>query len=139
MPAIFEYRHTVDDQEIDALGHANNVAYVEWMQAAAMAHSAAQGWPANRYQELTLGWVVRSHKIDYLQPAFVGDQIAVRTWVATMKKVTSLRRYQIVRLADGVRLATAETLWAFVNYTTGQPTRIPREIATAFELVQERT
>lgn len=139
MPAIFEYRHTVDDQEIDALGHANNVAYVEWMQAAAMAHSAAQGWPADRYQELTLGWVVRSHKIDYLQPAFVGDQIAVRTWVATMKKVTSLRRYQIVRLADDVRLATAETLWAFVNYTTGQPTRIPREIAEAFELVQERT
>lgn len=137
MPAIFEYRHTVDDREIDALGHANNVAYVDWMQAAAVAHSAAQGWPTDRYQELRLGWVVRSHKIDYLQPAFAGDQIVVRTWVATMKKVTSLRRYQIVRLADEAHLATAETLWAFVNYSTGQPTRIPREIAEAFELVLE--
>ena len=75
MPAIFEYHHTVDDREIDALGHANNVAYVEWMQAAAVAHSAAQGWPTQRYQDLTLGWVVRSHKIDYLQPAIAGDQI----------------------------------------------------------------
>lgn len=137
MPAIFEYRHAVEDCEIDALGHANNVAYVEWLQSAAVAHSAAQGWPTERYQQLALGWVVRSHRIEYLQPSFAGEPIVVRTWVATMKKVTSLRRYHIVRESDGARLATAETLWAFVNYTTGQPTRIPPEIAEAFELVAE--
>ena len=45
MPEIFEYLHTVRDDEADSLGHANNVAYVEWMQSAALAHSAAQGWP----------------------------------------------------------------------------------------------
>ncbi len=45
MPDVFEYSHVVDPQEIDELGHANNVAYVAWLQAAAVAHSAAQGWP----------------------------------------------------------------------------------------------
>lgn len=135
MPDVFEYSQTVDQHAIDALGHANNVAYVDWMQAAAVAHSAAQGWPGRRYQELGFGWVVRSHKIEYLQPAFAGDRIVVQTWVATMKKVTSLRRYQIFRQSDQTLLATAETKWAFINYATGEPARIPREIADSFQLV----
>ena len=59
MPEIYEHLHTVADHEIDALGHANNVAYVEWMQDAALAHSAAQGWPPEAYQSLGAGWVVR--------------------------------------------------------------------------------
>jgi len=135
MTNLFEYHHTVGDDEIDGLGHANNVAFVDWMQSAALAHSAAQGWPAKRYRELGRGWVVRSHTIEYLQPAFAGDRIVVRTWVATMKKVTSLRRYHIFRASDETLLAKAETNWAFVNYATGQPVRIPREIADCFQLV----
>ena len=134
MPEIFEYFHTVADDEIDALGHANNVAYVEWMQAAAVAHSTAQGWPGERYREFGSGWVVRSHTIEYHQPASAGNRIVVRTWVATMKKVTSIRRYRIVRLDDEELLATAETKWAFIDYATGQPTRIPRQIAGSFQL-----
>ena len=135
MPEIYEYLHTVGDGEIDALGHANNVAYVQWMQAAALAHSAAQGWPGERYRQLGCGWVVRSHAIQYHQPALPGEQIVVRTWVATLRKVTSIRRYQIVRPADGELLASAETKWAFINYATGQPAAIPREVAQSFQVV----
>ncbi len=135
MPEIFEHLHTVADREIDALAHANNVAYVEWMQAAALAHSAAHGWPGWRYRELGCGWVVRSHTIHYHQPASAGDRIVVRTWVATMKKVTSLRRYRIIRTSDDQLLASAETKWAFINFATGQPARIPRQIAGAFQVI----
>lgn len=135
MPRIFQYTHVVGPHEIDALEHANNVAYVEWMQAAALAHSAAQGWPEQRYRELGCGWVVRAHAIEYLRPSSVGDRIVVETWVATMKKVTSVRRYRILRQADGELLATAETTWAFVRYATGEPTRILPEVAQSFQVV----
>jgi acyl-CoA thioester hydrolase len=136
MPAILEYRHKVRDDEIDAQGHANNVCYAAWMQDAALAHSAAQGWPTEAYQRLGMGWVVRSHGIEYHQSARVGDQITVMTWVVTFKRVTSLRRYRIIRPADGVVLATAETKWAFISYATGQPHRVPMEIVRAFEVVE---
>ena len=135
MPEVYEYFHTVADEEIDALGHANNVAYVQWMQAAAVAHSTAQGWPGERYRRLGSGWVVRSHTIEYHQPVSAGQEIVVRTWVATMQKVTSIRRYRIVRRADEQLLATAETKWAFIDYATGQPARIPGEIAASFQVV----
>src|SRR5262245_11355460 len=100
MPAIYEHSHTVEPEEIDALGHAGNIHYLRWTQAAALAHSAAQGWPEEAYQQLGLGWVVRSHEIEYLRPALAGDELIVRTWVARFKRVTSLRRYQILRKVD---------------------------------------
>ncbi|HID78661.1 MAG TPA: acyl-CoA thioesterase [Planctomycetaceae bacterium] len=137
MPDVLEYHHTVGEEELDGLGHANNVAYVEWMQAAALAHSAAQGWPADRYQRVGRGWVVRRHTINYHKPAVAGDRIVVRTWVATMRRVTSLRRYRIVRPSDGAVLATAETLWAFIDYASGQPVRILPEIAQAFRAIEK--
>ncbi len=138
MTEVFEYPHTVSAGEIDQQGHANNVAFVAWLQAAAIAHSAALGWTAERYRRLGMGWVVRSHTIEYLRPALAGDEIVVQTHVADMKRVTLRRVYRIVRRADHELLARAETNWAFVSYATGRPTRIPAEIAHAFPLAPYR-
>lgn len=132
VPPTYHHRHTVRQSEIDSLGHANNVAYVVWMQSAALAHSKELGWPGSRYRELGKGWVARAHKIEYIRPAFAGEEIVVETWVATMKKATSLRRYRIKREADNTLLARAETEWAFINYTTGRSVRIPKEVIGAY-------
>jgi acyl-CoA thioester hydrolase len=130
----FEYHHTVTHDEIDELGHANNVVFVAWMQAAAIAHTKALGWTAEKYKQMGAGWVARSHTIDYLQPAFADDKLIVRTWVANMKKVTSIRRYQIIRESDRQVLAKAETNWAFIDYATGKPKRIPAEIIGLYKV-----
>ena len=136
MTGIYEYHHTVREDEIDVLGHANNVCYVAWMQDAALAHSAALGWSTEAYLRLGLGWVARSHTIEYHQSARAGDEITVETWVADFKRVTSLRRYRIVRQSDGGLLATAETKWAFINYATGQLERVPKEIVQAYKIAE---
>ena len=135
MPDVFEYSHRVKDDEIDALGRASNVAYIEWMLAAALGHSTAQGWPVDAYLKRGAGWVVRSHAIEYRGPALAGDEIVVRTWVATMDGVTSIRRYRICRRAGGELLAEAETRWAFIDFATGRPMRIPKDVAQAFPVL----
>ncbi len=137
MPAVFEYPHIVRPDEIDGVGHVNNLEYVRWLQSAAVAHSTAQGWPPEAYHQLGHGWVVRSHFIEYLLPAFVNDKVVVRTWVADMKRVTSLRKYEIIRTSDGKQLATAATNWAFVKFATHQICRVPLEVSGAFQLVQD--
>jgi len=42
-----------------------------------------QGWTTAQHLESGSGWVVRAHQIEYLQPAFAGDRITVRTWWPT--------------------------------------------------------
>ena len=136
MTAFFDYPHTVSHEDIDELGHAGNYHYVKWTQHAAIAHSTANGWPTERYFELGAGWVVRSHKIIFLKPAFEGDELIIRTWVASARSASSVRMYEI-RKADGEVLAKAETEWAFVNYEKQRPTRIPADVAECFEVVSD--
>jgi acyl-CoA thioester hydrolase len=130
--AIFVFEHQVHDDEIDVLGHVNNLAYLQWMISAAVAHSTACGWTTERYLKSGGGWVVRSHKIEYFNAALANDRITVRTWIAGFKKVTSLRRYRIVRNSDQTLLAEAETNWAFIGFEHRVPRRIPQEVIDDF-------
>lgn len=139
MPDVYCYHHQVLDSEIDELDHANNAAYVNWMQAAAIAHSTAQGWPSRRYWDASYAWVARSHRIDYLQPALAGDRLVIRTWVAEMQRASSLRRYVILRESDSTLLARAETRWAFINLQTRKPVRIPAMVQADFVIVPDTT
>lgn len=133
-PGVHAQRRTVAAAEIDELGHVNNLRYIEWMLAAAIDHSDAVGWSRARYEALGCAWVVRSHTIEYLRPAFVGDEVVVRTWVSEIGKVSSRRKYAIAR-ADGQVLARAETLWVFISRRTHSLDRVPPELLAAFPVV----
>ena len=137
MPAIYRHSLTVPAAAIDAQGHVNNLEYIRWMQDAAVAHSAVQGWPSERYQEIGAGWVVREHKIQYQAPGFADDEIVVLTWVASFHKIRSLRRYKFIRPADEAVLAVAETEWAFIGLEHHVPRRVPAELREAFEIVPD--
>ena len=136
MIAIYHFRHTVTPEEIDQLGHAGNIHYIRWMQDAAVAHSEALGWPLERFLVLGAGWVVRSHQVTYLRQALEREVIEVQTWVANMRRSTSLRKYEI-RNAAGDLLARAETDWAFIDYAQQRPVRVPPEVAESFPVVGE--
>jgi acyl-CoA thioester hydrolase len=137
----YAHRVTISEADIDELGHASNVAYVRWLQDAAVAHSTALGLGYARYVELGGVFVVRRHEVDYLRPALRGDVLEVRTHVASVMAAKSERKYEIVRASDGVEIARALTLWGFVDTKTGRPMRIPEEVYVAFgfEPRQRRT
>ncbi len=73
----------------------------------------------------------------YLAPAFLNDVLLVRTWVAEFRKVSSLRRYRIVRPADNLLLASITTEWAFVDFAKGAIQRVAPEVAASFEPLPE--
>ena len=77
-------------------------------------------------------WVVREHKIEYLLPAFAGEEIEIRTWVENIRRVRSLRKYEFVRKADGKTLAKGETDWVFMDVKTGSPRAVPEKVAKIF-------
>lgn len=136
VPAIFGFDLTVPPEAIDENGHVNNVAYVQWMQVAAMRHYAALGG-VEPLRALNATWVVRAHQIEYLAPAFAGELLEVRTWVMDLRRVRSLRRYEFLRQADGKLLAKDATDWVLVSAQTGRPLAIPAEVAGLFSLVPD--
>lgn len=136
MPRVYVHQIEVAPSAIDGNGHVNNVEYVRWMQEVAVAHADAVGCTA---ATLAAGatWVARSHRIEYLRPAFAGDRVEARTWVEDFRRVQSLRRYEFFRPADGALLAKGETEWVFVDSQSGRPKRIPAEMGPMFELAAD--
>ncbi|MGD0876888.1 MAG: acyl-CoA thioesterase [Anaerolineales bacterium] len=133
---IYSYEFIVPRDAMDENGHVNNVHFVQWMQEAAVRHyESIGGIPLT--QAVGATWVVRSHKIEYLRPAFAGDRIQVRTWVVNVHRVRSLRRYHFIRVADGKLLVKGETDWIFVHATTGAPMAVPEEIIHIFPLLPD--
>lgn len=125
---FFEYLFKIPPEAIDENGHVNNVLYVQWMQDAAVRHFEHLGG-VPIMQALGATWVVRSHHIEYLAPAFAGEEIHVRTWVVNIRHVRSLRRYEFQRKADGRLLVRSETDWVLVDAASGRPVAIPPEVA----------
>jgi acyl-CoA thioester hydrolase len=130
---VFSYRFTVHEDAVDENGHVNNVTYVQWMQDAAVRHYDAMGG-REPTQAINATWVVRSHTVEYLRPAFAGEEIEVRTWVVDMRRVRSKRRYQFVRAGDGELLVRGETEWVFVDATTGRPRSVPADVVELFRV-----
>lgn len=121
---------------IDENGHVNNVAYVQWMQDIAIEHYESIGGIAAQGKDAT--WVVREHRIEYFLPAFLGEEIEIKTWVEDIRRVRSLRKYEFVRKADASVIVRGETDWVFVNMKTGRPLPIPDEVARVFSISLEK-
>lgn len=134
MSEIHRYEIKVTAAMLDRNGHVNNVAYVQWMQDAAVDHARVSGC-ARATSSLGATWVVRMHHIEYLRPVFAGDTITVETWVADFRKARSLRKYKLVRAADQAVVAQAETEWVLVDSRTGRPRPIPNEIKATLPVV----
>lgn len=137
MPRVLVERFKITPDSIDMNGHVNNQDYVGWMQDIATAHSHEQGWTVARYLETKTTWVIRSHFIEYVRPAFDGEDIIVATWVAGMDAQTSPRKYRFLRARDGKTLVEAETLWVYCDATNGRPLPITEEIRAAFPVVTD--
>ena len=129
--AVYKYQFVISSDVIDRNGHVNNVAYVQWMQDAAVNHSKAV-LPGGTYRSINATWVARSHHIEYLSPAFLNEAVEVRTWLAECRRVRCKRKYQFVRTTDEKLIAQGETDWVFVNADDGRPKSIPEDILNAF-------
>ena len=129
-----EFERRVTPEEIDGLGHVNNLVYLNWFIEAATAHSQAVGWGIERMLAIGEGWVVRRHEIDYLLPLKPEEIVLIRTWVETAERASSGRLYEIYRRSDGKMVCRGLTIWVWINYKTGRPQRIPQEVVRAFSV-----
>ena len=136
--SIYSKTITIPETAIDENGHVNNVAYVQWMQDIAVEHYESIGG-ANPMQLVGATWVVREHRIEYLLPAFAGEEIEIKTWVENIRRVRSLRKYEFNRKSDAKTLVIGETDWVFVDLHTGAPRAIPDEVSKVFTEAQDKS
>jgi acyl-CoA thioester hydrolase len=129
-PSAFEIAIAVEPGDIDELGHANNVAYLRWVQDVASAHWRAL---ASAEDQARFRWVVLRHEINYKHPAYLGDGIVAKTWVGTASRIRFERHTELLRAGDRLLLAKARTLWCPID-AAGKPASVGPDLRTRFSV-----
>lgn len=133
LPEPYAIELTVGEAEIDGLGHANNTAYVSWMERCAWSHSQHLGLDLAAYRRLDRAMAVVRHEVDYLASAYQGEQLCMGTWIVKSDhKLRMLRRFQLIRPADGATLLRAQTTFACIELSSGRPRRMPVEFVEGY-------
>jgi acyl-CoA thioester hydrolase len=127
--ASHEIACAVQADDIDELGHVNNVVYLRWVQQVAVAHWNSLTSPALRE---ALVWVALRHEIDYKAEALPGDSIIARTWTGAGKGVRYDRHTHILRARDGALLAVALTVYCPMHAVSRKPIRLSPDVAAYF-------
>lgn len=130
--AIFEYSYIVKPQEIDVLNHVNNVVYLKWVQEAAIKH-----WTEltknKKFDEYV--WVVNRHEIDYFRPAFLNDQLTIKTWVGKTEGSTSIRHVEVYK--ENKLITKTLTTWRLLDAKNFKSVIIPEEVLKVLEVVNK--
>ncbi len=128
---VYEVPIEVRPEDIDELGHVNNVVYLRWVQEAAVAHWQARAAPEDR---AALFWVVSRHELDYKRPAYLDTEVVARTWVGAATARQFERHTELVRASDGKVLVRARTVWVPVDAETLRPTDVSDRVRARFSV-----
>ncbi|MFD2552175.1 acyl-CoA thioesterase [Bizionia sediminis] len=117
----------VTETDLDNLNHVNNVRYVQWVEDVAKMH-----WFSKAPNTITdfYFWIMLEHQISYKKPAFLNDEITLKTYVPEAKGVTCTRVVEILK--NNVLLAKSETKWCLMAGNPMRPTRITPDIKAIF-------
>jgi len=131
-PGAFQMRRQVIWQDIDSFQHVNNAVYLDYFNECGFQVSAAFHWPWQRMAEQGFAFVLRQARLQYLQPAVLGDELLLTTWVSEVHRATSARHFTLHRVCDSVLLAQAYALSAAVDLHTAKPLRLPQQMLVDF-------
>jgi len=131
-PAAFTVRRPVAWRDIDTMQHVNNAVYLKYVEAADTCLLDARGWPRARMVAAGVDVKVHQYRIEYRQPAQIGDELDVVSWFVETQGPAALRYYTIRRARDQALLARALMRWAWIDVESGSALPTPVELLVDF-------
>lgn len=131
-PNPYVHEVCVGQTDTDRLGHANNTAYLKWMEAASWQHIEPIGmdWAAHELSGKAMA--ITRTEIDYLAACYEGEVLQVATWITACDgRLSSERAFQIIRPSDGKTLVRAVCRYACIDLKSGRPVRMPESFCAA--------
>ena len=79
------------------------------------------------------GWLLTSWQIEFRRQINFGENIKVGTWPHSFKGLYGARNFILTNEKEEI-CAVANTLWAFIDTTTGHPAKITKEDVIGYEM-----
>ena len=124
---VFRTRRRVEFRDLDPVQHVNNAVYLDYASECGFQVVAHFNWPLERMLAAGFGIFLRRNRIEYLQPAVLGEELEVVTWAYNMRRSTATRYYAIRRVSDETLLARVNTYAVWVEVKSGHVQRVSQD------------
>jgi len=115
----------------DRFGHVNNARYLEFLEEGRWDYLDVRG-PRGGFAALGIFPVVVHLSISYRRPSSAGDELHVRTAVASVSSRKIVMHQEITQTSTGKLCCEADVSIILVDAQTGRPSMIDEEIRTAW-------
>ena len=129
----FAHVQRVAFRDLDALGHANNVELLRFVEAARIAYMqllqpgyAPVGSPSE-------GWVLAETQISYRSPAFFGDLLRTLVHPGRLGRSSVRLPFEIRAEEDGRLVAEGHNTLVAYDHMAGRPRPIPEVLRRRLE------
>jgi YbgC/YbaW family acyl-CoA thioester hydrolase len=113
----------VRSYECDALDHVNNAVYLNYLEYARIEFLGSIDFDYKALLKEGYGLVVAEITIKYKRPAFLHDQLEIRTYGLRRRKTSGTLKQEIYRGED--LIAEAEVIWVSIG-PDGRPSDLPK-------------
>lgn len=122
MPKL-EYELTVYPFHIDAMGHVNNIIYVQWMEIGRVLLLDAVEMSMAQIMQRGFGPVLVDTTISYKSPLFLGDTVRASIWISKLKGASAEMSFEFCNQSGEVA-AVGTQRGLFVNLADQKPKRM---------------
>lgn len=130
---MYSFDSRVRYSEVDSEGRLTLNAILDYFQDCSAFQSEELEIGVAFLKEKQVAWVLVSWDIQIKRYPSLGEQIRVATWPYDFKGFYGWRNFRMTT-ADGEELASANSLWAFLDVTSGRPMKLLPRVKEAYQL-----
>jgi acyl-CoA thioester hydrolase len=129
-PRPYTLQRVVEWRDIDQAQHVNNATYLNYMEECGIRSLGEFDWSVGRLIDADIIIVARRHQIQYMQPALLGEELSITTFLAEVRRISAVRHFTIQR--GEMTLARARSEWVFMKPDGSSVARVPEAVLADF-------
>ena len=126
-----EYSPTIYPLHIDAMGHVNNIVYVQWMEIGRVRLLEAVELPIEQITQVGFGPALVATTIRYKTPLYLGDRVSATIWLSQLRGASATMQFEFFNQA-GELSARGEQRGLFIDLQSKRPKRLDSEMRSRF-------
>ncbi|MBU9736689.1 acyl-[acyl-carrier-protein] thioesterase [Diplocloster agilis] len=128
---MYQFESRVRYSEVGADGLLTLNGVLNYFQDCSTFHSEDVGLGVEHLKEKHRAWLLSSWQVVVERYPGLGERIVVATWPYDFKLFYGYRNFALFG-QDGERLSYANSIWAFIDTSTGHPTKIGEADVAAY-------
>lgn len=129
---MYSFNSIVRYSEVNKNGRLDPVSIVNYFQDCSTFQSESLDMGIEHLKGIDRAWVLNSWQIEILKDVSLMDEIEIGTWAYDAKGIYGYRNF-VINSLDGKRLVNANSIWVYIEMSTGRPVKIKEEDVKAYK------